>query len=68
MPGKYGQASTRAPTRQDRKKGGPREYPHTHTRMGVTEDIERKGKMNYVTRPTSVVSPIKWDTVYLNEK
>jgi hypothetical protein len=48
MPGKYGQASTSAPaaeklesTRRDRKKGGPREYTHTH--MGVHEDILKKG-------------------------
>jgi hypothetical protein len=37
--------------------------------MGVHEDIERQGKKERaVTRLTSVVSPMQWDAVYLNEK
>jgi hypothetical protein len=49
------------------EKGCPREYTHIH--MGVHEDIERQGKKERaVTRLTSVVSPMQWDAVYLNEK
>jgi hypothetical protein len=37
--------------------------------MGVHEDIERKGKKDRsVTQLASVVSPMQWDAVYLNEK
>ncbi len=39
--------------------------------MGVHEDrgdLKKRGKKRKVTRPSSVVSPIKRDAVYLNEK
>jgi hypothetical protein len=78
MSGKCGQVTTGDPsaeirsvdyTRRDRKKGGPREYTHTH--MGVHEDrgdLKKMGKKRDVTRPSSVVSSIKRDAVCLNRK
>ncbi len=50
-------------------KRGPREYTHTH--MDVHEDrgdLKKRGKKRQVTRPSSVVSPIKRDAVCLNRK
>jgi hypothetical protein len=49
-----------------RRKGRPREY--THTRMGIHEDIYIEREKKRYTWPTLVVSAIKLDAVYLNQK
>ncbi len=70
--GKYGQASTSAPSAEELnplggigKRGSSGIHPHSHGHTRGQEGIQRKGKKRDVT---STTSPIKRDAVYLNEK